>query len=107
MLSLKEKRRPSAFTCHVDGGRRLGESRSARGQAEDNARKAGPDAAPAGPRPRHQPELHPAIEAGARGAGPKLRVQLVKYFGCRFEDLFEIVLVDPETKREELLRPKA
>ena len=49
----------------------------------------------------------PAIEAGARRAGPKLQGQLVKYFGCRFEDLFEIVLVDPETKRAELLRPKA
>jgi len=48
----------------------------------------------------------PAIEAGARHAGPKLQEQLVKYFGCRFEDLFEIVLVDPETKREQVLQPK-
>jgi DNA-binding XRE family transcriptional regulator len=48
----------------------------------------------------------PAIEAGARQAGPKLQQQLVKYFGCRFEDLFEIVLVDPETKREQVLQPK-
>jgi len=48
----------------------------------------------------------PAIEAGARRAGPKLQEQLVKYFRCRFEDLFELVLVDPETKREQVLVPK-
>jgi DNA-binding XRE family transcriptional regulator len=48
----------------------------------------------------------PAIEAGVRKAGPKLQEQMVKYFGCRFEDLFEIVLVDPETKREQVLEPK-
>jgi len=49
----------------------------------------------------------PAIEAGARRAGPKLQEQLAKYFGCRFEDLFQIVLVDPETKREQALEPRA
>jgi DNA-binding XRE family transcriptional regulator len=49
----------------------------------------------------------PAIEAGARHAGPKLQQQLVKYFGCRFEELFEVVLVDPETNREHVLVPKA
>jgi DNA-binding XRE family transcriptional regulator len=48
----------------------------------------------------------PAIEAGARHAGPKLQVQLVKYFGCDFGDLFEVVLVDSETKREQVLQPK-
>ena len=32
----------------------------------------------------------PAIESGARKAGPKLRDQLVKYFGCSFDDLFEV-----------------
>ena len=47
----------------------------------------------------------PAIEAGARHAGPKLQQQLVRYFGCRFEDLFEVVLVDPETSREQVLHP--
>jgi hypothetical protein len=36
-------------------------------------------------------------------AGPKLQEQMVKYFGCRFEDVFEVVLVDPETGRERLL----
>lgn len=48
----------------------------------------------------------PAIEAGARKAGPKLRDQLARYFGCRFEDLFEVVLVDPETKREQVLEAR-
>lgn len=47
----------------------------------------------------------PAIEAGTRRAGPKLQEQLVKYFGCRFEDLFEVVLVNPETGREQVLHP--
>ena len=49
----------------------------------------------------------PAIEAGARRAGPKLQEQLVKYFGCRFEELFEVVLVNPETGREQALQPKS
>jgi transcriptional regulator with XRE-family HTH domain len=48
----------------------------------------------------------PAIEAGARRAGPKLQEQLVKYFGCRFDELFEVVLVDPETGREHVLEQK-
>jgi transcriptional regulator with XRE-family HTH domain len=47
----------------------------------------------------------PAIEGGARRAGPKLQEQLVKYFGCRFEELFEIVLVDSESGREQVLQP--
>jgi transcriptional regulator with XRE-family HTH domain len=49
----------------------------------------------------------PAIEAGARRAGPKLQEQLVKYFGCRFDELFAIVLVDPDTKEEEVLHSRA
>ena len=36
----------------------------------------------------------PAIEAGARKAGPKLPAAMVNYFGVRFEDLFEVVLVN-------------
>jgi len=48
----------------------------------------------------------PAIEAGARRAGPKLQEQLVKYFGCRFEELFEVVLVDSDGKREQVLEPR-
>ncbi len=47
----------------------------------------------------------PAIEGGARRAGPKLQEQLVKYFGCRFEDMFDVVLVDSESGREQLLQP--
>ena len=38
----------------------------------------------------------PAIEAGARKPGPKLQQAMVKYFGVRFKDLFEVVLVNPE-----------
>jgi DNA-binding XRE family transcriptional regulator len=49
----------------------------------------------------------PAIESGARKAGPNLQDQPVKYFGCSFEDLFEIVLVDSETRREQLLQPRS
>jgi len=47
-----------------------------------------------------------AIEANTRQAGPKLQQQLVRYFGCRFEDLFQVVLVDAETHRERVLEPK-
>jgi len=47
----------------------------------------------------------PAIEANSRQAGPKLQQQMVKYFGCDFEDLFEVVLVDPETQRVQTLHP--
>jgi DNA-binding XRE family transcriptional regulator len=48
----------------------------------------------------------PAIEANSRQAGPKLQEQLVKYFRCRVEDLFEVVLVDPESKSEQVLQPR-
>jgi transcriptional regulator with XRE-family HTH domain len=48
----------------------------------------------------------PAIEGGARKAGPKLQQQMVKYFGCDFGDLFEVVLVNPETSEEQWLQPK-
>lgn len=48
----------------------------------------------------------PAIEANSRQAGPKLQQQLVKHFGCRFEDLFQVVLVDSETNDEQVLEPK-
>jgi DNA-binding XRE family transcriptional regulator len=47
----------------------------------------------------------PAIEGGARRAGPKLQEQMVQYFGCRFEDLFEVVLVDSESGKERALQP--
>jgi DNA-binding XRE family transcriptional regulator len=48
----------------------------------------------------------PAIEANSRQAGPKLQQQMLTYFGCRFEDLFEIVLIDPETSKEQILEPR-
>jgi DNA-binding XRE family transcriptional regulator len=48
----------------------------------------------------------PAVEANSRHAGPKLQEQLVKYFNCRFADLFEVVLIDPESHREQVLEPK-
>ena len=48
----------------------------------------------------------PAIEGGARKAGPKLQQQMVKYFGCDFGDLFEVVLVNPETSEQQRLQPK-
>jgi transcriptional regulator with XRE-family HTH domain len=45
----------------------------------------------------------PAIEAGTRRAGPKLQRQLLQFFGCRFDEIFEVVLVDSETGREQIL----
>ena len=48
----------------------------------------------------------PAIEANSRQAGPKLQQQMVRYFACRFEDLFQVVLVDSETNREQVLEPR-
>lgn len=48
----------------------------------------------------------PAIEANARQAGTKLQDALVKYFGCDFSDLFEVVLVDSRTGQEQVLQPK-
>jgi DNA-binding XRE family transcriptional regulator len=48
----------------------------------------------------------PAIEAGAPRADPKLQAQLVNYLGCRFEDLFVVVLVDPKSRQERLLKPR-
>jgi transcriptional regulator with XRE-family HTH domain len=48
----------------------------------------------------------PAIEANSRKAGPKVQQQMVKYFGCSFADLFEVVLIDPESGREQVLQPR-
>ncbi len=47
----------------------------------------------------------PALEAGARRPGRGVQERLLKYFGCGFEELFEIVLVDPETSKEQILQP--
>jgi len=49
----------------------------------------------------------PAIEAGAQKAGPKLQEAMVKYFGVRFEDLFEVVLVNPETGQEQVMERRS
>jgi hypothetical protein len=56
----------------------------------------------------------PATEAGARQAGPKLQQAMVKYFqtmvkyfGVAFEDLFQVVLVTPETGQEQVLPPRS
>jgi hypothetical protein len=43
----------------------------------------------------------------SRQAGPKLQDALVKYFGVRFEDWFEIVLINPETSSEQVLTPRS
>jgi len=45
-----------------------------------------------------------AMEAGARRPG-RVQARLMSYLRCRFEDLFEIVLVDPETSQEQILQP--
>jgi DNA-binding XRE family transcriptional regulator len=48
----------------------------------------------------------PALEAGTRNPGPKLRQSLMQLFDCDFEDLFQVVMVNPVTKREQVLRPE-
>jgi len=48
----------------------------------------------------------PALEAGTRNPGPRLRAALLTLFGCDFEELFEVVMVDPLTRAERLLRPE-
>jgi len=49
----------------------------------------------------------PAIEAGTRKAGADLMGNMTRYFHCDFWDLFEVVLVNPETGREQPLVPPA
>jgi DNA-binding XRE family transcriptional regulator len=48
----------------------------------------------------------PALEAGTRNPGPKLRQSLMALFQCDFEDLFVVVMVNPVTKGEQVLRPE-
>ena len=48
----------------------------------------------------------PALEAGARRPGPKLRQALMKYFQCDFEDLFQVVMVNPDGSSEQVLTPR-
>ena len=47
----------------------------------------------------------PALEGGYRKPGPKLRLQLMELFQCSFEDLFQVVMVNPVDHHETLLRP--
>lgn len=47
----------------------------------------------------------PALEAGTRNPGPKLRQAMMQLFQCDFFDLFEVVMVNPEDHREQVLRP--
>jgi transcriptional regulator with XRE-family HTH domain len=42
----------------------------------------------------------PALEEGARRPGRDVQQRLMDYFGCRFEHLFVVVLVDPQTSEE-------
>src|SRR5881397_4014246 len=48
----------------------------------------------------------PALESGARRPGPKLRQALMKFFNVNFEDLFEVVMVHPESASEQVLEPR-
>ena len=48
----------------------------------------------------------PALEAGTRNPGPKLRRALMQLFQCEFEDLFQVVMVNPVDKKEQVLRPE-
>jgi len=48
----------------------------------------------------------PALEAGTRNPGPKLRQALIQLFQCDFEDLFQVVMVNPVDHREQVLRPE-
>jgi len=47
----------------------------------------------------------PALEAGTRNPGPKLRQQLMQLFQCDFEDLFQVVMINPVDHHETLLKP--
>lgn len=48
----------------------------------------------------------PALESGARRPGPKLRQALMKFFNVNFEELFEVVMVNPESASEQVLEPR-
>ena len=48
----------------------------------------------------------PALESGARRPGPKLGQALMKFFHANFEDLFEVVMVNPESSSEQVLEPR-
>lgn len=48
----------------------------------------------------------PALEAGTRNPGPRLRQSLMELFQCDFEDLFQVVMVNPTNNREVVLKPE-
>ncbi len=48
----------------------------------------------------------PALEAGTRNPGPKLRQSMMQLFQCDFEDLFQVVMINPVNHREQVLRPE-
>ncbi len=48
----------------------------------------------------------PALESGARRPGPRVRQQLLRFFGCDFEDLFQVVMVSPEGSSEQVIAPQ-
>ena len=45
----------------------------------------------------------PAMELGNRNPSADLRQKMMKLFKCDFEDLFTVVMVNPRTKREDVL----
>ena len=45
----------------------------------------------------------PAMEVVNRNPSADLRQRMVKVFKCDFEDLFTVVMVNPSTKREDVL----
>ena len=47
----------------------------------------------------------PALEAGTRNPGPKLRQALMQLFQCDFEDVFEVVMINPADKSVQVLKP--
>jgi transcriptional regulator with XRE-family HTH domain len=48
----------------------------------------------------------PALESGARRPGPKLRQALMQFFKVNFEELFEVVMVNAEGSKEQVLQPR-
>jgi transcriptional regulator with XRE-family HTH domain len=48
----------------------------------------------------------PALEAGTRNPGPKLRQALMELFQVDFEDLFQVVMVNPVNHHERLMHPE-
>ena len=47
----------------------------------------------------------PALEAGTRNPGPKLRRSLMELFQCDFEDLFQVVMINPVNEEVQVLKP--